>query len=226
MIWPSPPPPYETQTAQTKDILLADGSEINIGALSAIKVNYNENSRHVTLASGEAFFSITPDRERPFFVSVGNVMIRVVGTKFNVRQGSEEISISVVEGVVEILPLAAPDTSNSLSSIQRITAGEAIVADASGTFHIQKHNKETTGSWRNGRLVYVDKRLIEVIADANRYYDKRIELANKDIANIRITAAFRTDQIDVMIENLIAAHPLQVIQKGNKRIIVRKNSEK
>ncbi|HWK73732.1 MAG TPA: FecR domain-containing protein, partial [Povalibacter sp.] len=74
------------------------------------------------------------------------------------------------------------------------------------------------GAWRSGRLVYVDARLMDVIADVNRYYDGRIELDAPQVGDLRLTVAFRTDQIDRMLDMLTRALPIQVEHVGARQI--------
>ncbi|OZB13670.1 MAG: hypothetical protein B7X53_15625, partial [Hyphomonas sp. 34-62-18] len=101
-------PAYETMIAEIRDIHLADGSVVTLGARSRIEPVFSDTMRIVKLHEGEAFFDVASDPERPFYVEAGDRLIRVVGTRFDVRQGPETVRVAVVEGVVEVLQAETP----------------------------------------------------------------------------------------------------------------------
>jgi len=75
------------------------------------------------MRKGEAFFSVAHDTSRPFFVTVGDVQVRVVGTKFDVKRGVDAVHIGVAEGVVEV---RRPDGAAKEQEPQRLTAGQEV----------------------------------------------------------------------------------------------------
>ena len=100
-------PDHATMIAEIRDVSLEDGSVVTLGAATAMHVRFTEEERRVHLGFGEAFFSIAHEETRPFFVEAGDTVVRVVGTKFDVRRSQAQVSISVAEGTVEVRPVAA-----------------------------------------------------------------------------------------------------------------------
>ena len=86
-------------------ILLEDGSEVTLEPHSSLShpEHFDEKTRVVHL-SGEAFFNVTKNPARPFFVYTGELVTRVLGTSFHVKsdQGSKSIEVSVVTGRVSV----------------------------------------------------------------------------------------------------------------------------
>ena len=227
------PGEFATATAQVKDVRLEDGSLVTLGASSHIEVEFAKEARRVILTRGEAFFEVTRDTSRPFFVTAGDTQVRVVGTKFDVHYGPKAVRVAVLEGRVSVVPVASsafamnlPTRSTSLSRDGRGTDGEVLlsageqvtVGDVAAT--ASTINTEDLGAWRQGRLVYVDARLRDVVADINRYYDGKIELADDSVGNLQLTAAFRADQIDRMLEVLESALPIRSVREDDKRIVL------
>jgi transmembrane sensor len=203
---------YATQVAQIKDVRLDDGTVVTLGASSGIRVAFTESRRHVTLTGGEAFFEVARDTARPFIVNAGDTQVQVLGTQFDVHYGANAVRVAVLEGRVRVEHAAAPRV---------LTAGEAVVAPKAERIAAVTHvDERDVGAWRSGRLVYVDARLRDVVADVNRYYDGKIELADDRAGDMQLTAAFRADQIDRMLEILISALPLEARRSDGERIVL------
>jgi transmembrane sensor len=69
-------------------------------------------------------------------------------------------------------------------------------------------------------MVYVDTRLRDVVADINRYYNGKIEFADDSAGEMQLTAAFRVDQIDRMLEVLQSALPIEATHTADHRIVL------
>ena len=216
---------YTTQVAEIRDLRLPDDSIVTLGARSAIEVAFSASERHVTLTEGEAIFSVTRDPARPFVVVAGDAVVRVVGTRFEIHHGPEQVRVTVLEGVVEVTrPEAAATTAagNGGPSKQVLTAGQAIVAPKGGALRLmRKFTAADTGAWLEGRLVYRDIRLAEVIADANRYFDGEIVFASRELGDLRVTASFRSDEIERLINTLEIALPISADRSLPGKILLR-----
>lgn len=222
--WPWRGTQYETAAAQVKDVKLEDGTLVTLGAASHIDVEFGKGVRRVLLTRGEAFFEVARDTNRPFVVTAGDTQVRVLGTKFDVHYGPRTVRVSVLEGRVEVVKVGeevGAATPHPDARKQVLTAGEAAIAEKSGVIATTASLKsEDLGAWRQGRLVYVDARLRDVVADINRYYDGRIELADDTVGDMQLTAAFRADQIGRMLEVLEGSLPVRVERPDDDRIVL------
>jgi len=211
---------HSTQTSEIKELTLADGSVVTLGALSSIEVNYTEDQRRIDLISGEAFFSVTTDPQRPFIVSTSNSEIRVIGTKFEVRRSSVGDRISVLEGIVEVRYIQSQNMSSGQNK-QILTANQKLLSGPGDIAPIpQSINQDRPGAWREGRLVYDKASLEEVISDANRYYYNNITIDSDDLKALSVTATFPTNQIDSMMDALAVALPVSVKRLENGDIVL------
>ena len=70
-----------TTRGQTKEYTLNDGTRITLNSQSKLSIpsNYNEKERSVKI-TGEAFFDVTPNQEKPFTVTGKEMLIKVLGT--------------------------------------------------------------------------------------------------------------------------------------------------
>lgn len=207
---------HETQLAEIRTLTLEDGSVVTLGADSRVEVRFGENERRVVLESGEAFFEVAHDEARPFFVQAGDALVRVIGTKFNVNRADARVSVEVLEGVVrvqrtELLGLTPRGDAQELRAGQR---AELAALSSPIAFSAPSAAVTTTathpGAWRDGRLDYNDVRLGEIVADVNRYYAPGVRLADPALADLRVTASFRPNEVDRILRVLDEAMPIDV----------------
>ena len=206
---------YTTSTAEIKEVELPDASQATLGALSAMEVAYSATERRVALIAGEAFFAVEPDAARPFVVVVAGAEIRALGTKFEVRRSRAGVRVSVLEGKVEV-------TQTRLSAKRVLAAQERVRVEPSGQLsEIQPVRQSRPGLWRQGRLVYENATLSEVMSDADRYYAGNIIIDAEDLRTLPVSAAFRTDQIQEMMDALSLSLPISVRKLSNGDMVIR-----
>uniref|UniRef100_UPI001C302E07 FecR family protein n=1 Tax=Stenotrophomonas sp. GbtcB23 TaxID=2824768 RepID=UPI001C302E07 len=74
-----------TAIGELQRIDLADGSVVTLGPDSAIAHTFTQEFRHIELLQGMAFFSVAPDKVRPFRVQAEGLIATVLGTAFDVN---------------------------------------------------------------------------------------------------------------------------------------------
>lgn len=216
-----PPTPFTTQVAEIRNLILEDGTKVALGARSHMDVSFRADERRVNLKEGEAFFAVTPDKNRPFLVQAGDTLIRVLGTKFNVRRNGGTVNVDVFEGRVEVIK---PDTSllTLKSEHYILTAGQRVKsAHEEVVQQLTNIDPMAVAGWRTGLLKYDNVSLKEVIADANRYSASPIIVMSGALDERAVTMAFGTDQIDQMIESLALLLPIVVEKTDDGRTILR-----
>jgi transmembrane sensor len=218
---PAPGLEYATATGQTRAVTLADGSIVTLSAGSAIKVRMTGAGRRVELERGEAFFDVAHDAAHPFYVDAGVAQVRVLGTKFDVHRAASGVRVSVQQGRVEVRDARALTlTSPAISVLHASEATEvqtrpAYVAIAAAPLPVEQVAAAAPGAWREGRLTYDDVRLADVASDINRYYAPGVELTSPETADIRVTAAFRVNEIPAFLDALAATLPVTVTRNPN-----------
>ncbi|MEM8549101.1 MAG: FecR domain-containing protein, partial [Pseudomonadota bacterium] len=90
----------ETGRAETATLILADGSRVTLGAMSAVEATFTAKARAVRLVRGAAFFEVAEDPTRPFTVQSGSFKATVIGTTFEIRTAPDVVRLAVAEGSV------------------------------------------------------------------------------------------------------------------------------
>lgn len=186
--------------------LLEDGTRIALGARSRVDVTMTRSARSVSLVSGEAFFDVTSDADRPFIIMAGTSEIRVVGTAFDVQRGAGALRVSVQEGRVEF--------RSDGYGLERLAAGDQILL-SDGRLERSRMDPAAVGSWQSGRLVYRDMPLDIIAADLERYRGAGRLIVGAGAQDLRFTATFETANIDSAIEALAIANNLTVTREAN-----------
>ncbi|ULQ46657.1 FecR domain-containing protein [Flagellatimonas centrodinii] len=206
---------YATPVAEIREIVLTDGTQLTLGARSKVEVRFTDTERRVILSDGEAFFAVQPDPTRPFFVRAEATEVRVVGTRFNVRLGTDVVEVAVEEGRVDVAAPATPG-SRLMAGEQITTARPAAATPMPLTVAPRRAPAPShVGAWRDGRLDYNNARLVDVIADARRYYPGRIDLQETSLGSLRVTTSFRADQVLSMLDSLEGTLPVSVNRRGD-----------
>ena len=223
---------YTTAIGEIKKITLTDGSEITLGAKSTIKVWANDVERHVILVQGQAFFAVTQDPQRPFWVEAYDTRVKVIGTKFDVRASHDRIRVAVLEGVVNVssMATASEQTVAKLESRENksvvLTAGQQVIKSRTDKFKpVETISELELGAWREGRLYYRNANLEDVIADANRYFNGDIRLATTELALMKVTLALRIDQVNFLPDMLSETLPIVIHKESANQIVISGQTE-
>lgn len=198
---------YATSAGEVREDRLEDGTQVFLGAETRIDVTFSETQRHVQLKAGEAFFDVERHPSRPFVVSTANAEAAVLGTRFAVSLRDESTQVSVAEGRVAVSTRNGRDPSHP--PVQ-LAAGTRVVASAAGISELQDVSPEVIASWRTGELRYVDTRLVDIIADADRYLEGSISVQDSALADARLSLVTKAGDIDGLLEMLVAALPIDV----------------
>jgi len=204
-----------------REVILPDSSHVILGGATALRAVYTPDRRTVVLNSGEAFFRVRPDHNRPFVVQTPSGAVTVLGTAFNVRTDDKVLRVAVSEGVVEV---SAPGRRlTSMQGPQGVTAsaGQQVLVDATAVAVLSTVNPRIATSWTSGTLKFIDEPLDSVIAAVNRYSPTRIELRRAGLEHLRYTGTVVAGRIDEWLAALPNAFPLEVVSQDSDRVIIR-----
>lgn len=217
---------YSTQAGEMKTIALSDNSEIILGPRSTISTSMSDIERSVDLISGEAFFDVAKDRQKPFFVTTDNVSVEVVGTQFNVQKIGNAVSVAVLEGIVNVFGQGGKDSQSATLPAVVLTAGQKVIKARDLAFEsVLAVPGSDLAAWRMGRLIYRDVSLADVVADAGRYFEGKILLQSDELADEKITVTLRTDQVGQLPQMLAQTLPLQVHAVSDDITLLKSQSE-
>lgn len=208
---------HETAAAEHRQVELADGSVISLGARTLISVAYTDAYRRILLERGEAYFEVAKDKFRPFEVQAGSRVITAVGTAFNVTRHSERVVVAVTEGVVVVEEDAAQTVE---APPARLQAGQQFAYSHQSGEAITAADPAAVTAWREGRLKFRNEPLRHVLEDVNRYSSRDITLGNETIGEMTFTGTVFQDNIDGWLASIEQAFPLIAQQTRDGGIVL------
>lgn len=170
---------YATARAEQRSLTLADGSTVLLDADSAVAVDLKATERRVELIRGTAFFSVVPGQS-PFIVAARNGEARVLGTRFEVAAEDREVSVTLDSGSVEV---ALRDGAGSLV----LKPGESVAYGAAGLGSAHAVDLAEATAWRQGRYIFTNARLADVLERIGRYRGGRILVTSGALAERRVS---------------------------------------
>lgn len=159
-------------------LVLADGTKVWLNSDSKLEFPnaFVGKERKVKLC-GEAYFEVARNETMPFRVGVDGMEIVVLGTSFNIQAYDETVKTTLVEGAVA---LKVADRTYHLSP-----GYEADVRN--GQVNIGKADVYEQIAWKDGKFVFREKRLENVLEILSRWYDFDIFYQNATVKDLHFT---------------------------------------
>ncbi len=206
---------YLTIAGARQEVMLPDGSRMILNTASAVSLDFEGTKRSVTLLQGEAYFDVVPDASRPFTVAAAFSEVKVKGTAFSVRSDSEQDTVILERGLVDVSRL--PDREQTAS----LKPGESIVATDMSLSAVQQADPTTSLAWLQGQLIFEDKPLNQVLEEVARYYGHSIIVANDRLTQIKINGNYRLNDPERAVRSLATAAGASVTRIPGGILILR-----
>ncbi|MEO7048276.1 MAG: FecR domain-containing protein [Ferruginibacter sp.] len=153
------------------DMTLSDGSHVwlNAGSSVTYPVEFAGNERRVSII-GEAYFEVTHNALKPFYVTKSKIEVKVLGTHFNINAYNDEadIKVTLLEGSVKV--------SNYGKAVTIKPGEQASVIDHQKLLISNNIDLNEVMAWKNGRFVFSEKTDIQTIMrQIARWYNVNLE---------------------------------------------------
>jgi transmembrane sensor len=153
-----------------------------------------------------------------------------VGTAFNVRLDATSVEVLVTEGRVQLEPLrdaGRPFPAVLTAPMPRLEARQRALVPLAGAGQLPEVATLTPGeiervlAWQHRRLDFTAAPLHEIVGEFNRRNVVQLVLIDSELAKVRISAAFRSDNIDGFVHLLEAGFGVQCERRGETEILLR-----
>jgi len=200
---PSSPNVLTTARGQRLNLRLSDGTLATLAPSTTLRVapGYGGRSRAVEI-EGEAAFTVVHDSTRAFTVRVAGVLVRDLGTRFVVRgyPGEPTTDVVVAEGRVTV-----HRTRGAADSLV-VARGDRARAIADGGMALTRGVAlDRYFAWTEGRLVFEETPLREVVAQLDRWYDIDIRLVPANIGDRKVSASVEDEPPNDVLGMLAAS---------------------
>lgn len=199
-------------TQQVLNDTLPDASVITLNKNTSLTYpeKFKGNTRTVTL-KGEAFFSVTPDKQKPFIIDVNNLQVKVVGTSFNIKATGAVTEVVVETGIVQVI---------KDSRLIELRAGEKVVLTQEAASWVkEKASDKLYNYYRTKEFVCDNTPLWKLVEVLNEAYGSNIVISNNAIRNLPITTTFNNESLDQVLLIISETLGIKVTGKDNNRVL-------
>lgn len=196
------------------EVVLPDGTKVWLNAASSLNypVAFTGHDRQVKLI-GEAYFEVAKNKDKPFYVNINNVQVRVLGTHFNVEayNDDENIKTTLLEGSVQI-------SKNNTHSI--LAPGQqAVINKNSNNIVVSTADIDDAMAWKNGYFIFDHDNIQGIMKKVSRWYDVDV-IYQGNFTDLKFGGTFyRSKSVEELLQHLESVGNIHFAIKG-RRIIV------
>lgn len=212
-------PPIQTlaiiSDSATVNDTLPDGSTAFLNKKSELTYEFNprEKTRKVVL-KGEAYFTVKHEEEKPFVIEAEDVLVRDIGTEFNLKAYPDKDTIEIIVTHGEVQFYTRHDPGLNLQAGER-----AIYTKSSKRFYKIEKPDTNVLAYKTKTFSFNNTDLKSVINLLNEVYDSHIKLANEKLYKCRLTANFKEDNAAIIAEVIAETMGLTLTKKGDAIIL-------
>ncbi|GAB2774053.1 DUF4974 domain-containing protein [Rhabdobacter roseus] len=196
----------------TRTDTLPDGSVVVLNKKSTLTYpdRFADDKRAVAL-TGEGFFEVVADPEKPFVITINDVTVTVVGTSFNVKGSTRQTEVIVETGQVEV--------AHGNQKIRVLPQEKASVGKARAELTKQRVEDEFYAYYRTGKLVCEGTPLWLLVDMLNEIHEAQIVIGNPKIRDLKIHATFENQPVDQLLDVISETLSIRVERQGAQYIL-------
>ena len=207
---------HRTAVGEQRVVALTDGSRVTLNTSSAISVRFERGERLIRLEKGEALFEVAEDALRPFIVAAGMRRVTAFSTEFAVRRQAAKITITLFEGAVSV----AAETPEE-PQIETLVPGDQLsYSEETGVTERTVADLEAAGAWTEGNLIFRDARLVDALAEVNRYHAHKITLGSSALEDIPVSGVFLIGETHSLVLALERIFDIKAIRHRNGDVVL------
>lgn len=181
-----------TQLGERSQVMLPDGTKVWLNSASSIEyvTSFFSRERRVKM-DGEAYFEVGHDKRAPFIVSTNGLDIKVLGTRFNIRNDDNEHRITTVllEGAVK-----AYASGNEQAAVRLRPSQQLVYDTRTGSMRLtDEPSADRSINWIDGRFCFEHNTFGEIVAELKRYYNVDIRFMDDALRDERFSGDFRVE---------------------------------
>ena len=213
---------YATGYGETRTVTLPDNTIVTLNANSSLRYgpDWNlEQPREVWL-DGEAYFSVVhTDNDQQFLVHVTDAFqVEVLGTEFNVKERRNRAEVVLNTGAVRLSVQNIRDGPQTLA----MEPGDLVEFSEAGQTLVKKQvDPEHYAAWRDHKMIFNQMPLLEIARRLEDTYGVSITIVGDNLLSTRLTGAFPTHNLEMILTSLPAIMPMKITRNENNIIFQR-----
>mgnify|MGYP003880944135 CR=1 FL=1 len=201
------------EASERKEVQLSDDSKVWLNKGATLEYTVEFGDKRLVKLTGEGFFDVTKNKEKPFVVETPNLEVTVLGTSFNVHDKSDEISVLVRTGKVNMRPKGFDNGIDLVKNQKGIFKKESDDLDRISDV------KSNDDAWKSGRLEFDNQTVLNISKALSEHYEQTISIENEAIKSCKHTITFNQKSFDEVIEMLKITFEFEVEKSANGVIL-------
>jgi len=214
---------YATSQMEQHIVTLPDGSKVRLNRNSKISFarGFSGSTRKISL-TGEAFFRVQHNPDKPFVIHAGNAVIKDIGTSFDVKkENNGKVIVAVKSGKASL-----QNRNKSGHKVVVLTKGQiGILNQKGGISKISQANIQNYWSWISGRVAFKNMPLGQVSTQLDNIYGIHCRLADSSLASMKLTAYIKNTSLHQVLHMIALTLGIEYRKNGRKVIWLRKSSD-
>lgn len=207
-------------------IVLPDSSKVWLNSDTRISypTKFSDSIRKVML-NGEAYFEVRKDSLHPMVVNTTKgITVEVLGTKFLLRAypGDEQSKATLFSGKINLYVEDGKKRDTRKTVMKPL---ETVVIDSRNTVTlVAGTDTSRTAKWKQGELIFDEASLKTVFKELERWHNLQFEITDPAIYNYHLTAKFRDETADQILNIIEYCTPVTYTYKEDKILISHKSN--
>lgn len=194
-------------------VILPDGTKVCLNAASSLyyPTAFMGAEREVVL-TGEAYFEVAQQVARPFKVRVGEMVVNVLGTSFNICAYKEEKQIvtTLVNGAVKL--------QSDQAAVTLKPGQEGSLEEGANEFMKKNVDTDIAIAWTKGLFRFENDDIATITRKMARWYDVEVQFEGKMPTRKFIGVLNRQESLSTVLKILEGAD-VHFHQEGKKLIV-------
>jgi transmembrane sensor len=204
------------------EVILPDCSKVVLNAASSLKypTSFNSKERKVEL-TGEAYFEISKNPEKPFIVSSDKQTVKVLGTHFNISNYPNEgpAKTTLAEGSVLVTLELNRGLSSPSSDHQILKPGQQAV-NTGNAIQVKTINVDDEIAWKDGLFVFNQTSFKDVLQQISRWYN--VEVDYNSLPDLRFDGTISRDfPLSELLKAIEKTNHVKYKIEGRKIILIK-----
>lgn len=198
-------------------LCLPDKTIIWLNAESSIEysTDFGKKERLIKL-DGEGYFEVSPNKKCPFVVHTDGMSIKVLGTKFNIRNYKDE------ENAVFCLTEGSVNLTNTNNNSHIVSPGHKVIVEKhSGQMTEYPLNTKNDLKWTEGIIFFDNCPLPMIIKELERQYNVKITIRDTALNHLKFYGMFEQKNFTIteILDILSATYKFEYIRRGSEFVL-------
>ncbi len=206
----------ETPRGRQYQLLLEDGTKVWLNAASSIRfpVAFKGSERRVEI-TGEAYFEVAKNIEKPFRVAANGITVEVLGTHFNINSYADEATVNttLLEGSVKV---------SKRDNQKILTPGQQAQINGRGDVKTERNvNISEVMAWKDNQFSFENTDIKKLMRQLSRWYDVEVVFKNETAEPVTFIGDIsRTVNLSTVLKMLEQTGEVRFEIEGKKIIVM------